>query len=41
MKKWGVPENYIGIGNVILGFGLEGGKREPAPRKDNYVIKVL
>ena len=40
MKKWGVPDNYIGVGNVILGYGLEGGKREAKPRKDGYVIKI-
>ncbi len=40
MKKWGVPEGFRGIGNVILGYGKEGGKREAAPRKENYVIRV-
>lgn len=40
MKKWGVGENYQGIGNVILGYGLPEGKREAAPRKEGYVIKV-
>ena len=38
--KWGVPENYVGLGNVILGYGEEGGIREAAPRKDGYVIRV-
>ena len=41
MKKWGVPDNYLGVGNVILGYGLEGGKHDPKPRKENYVIKIL
>jgi nitroreductase len=41
MKKWGVPDNYIGVGNVILGYGLDGGIREAKPRKDDYVIKIL
>lgn len=40
MKKWGVPETCRGIGNVILGYGAEGGKRTPAPRKDGYILRV-
>ena len=40
MKKWGVPENYCGVGNVILGYGMEGGKREAKERKADYIIKV-
>ena len=40
MKKWGVPEDFRGIGNVILGYGEEGGKRDPAPRKEGYIIRV-
>ena len=40
MQKWGVPENYRGIGNVILGYGVAEGKREAAPRKDGYIIKI-
>ncbi|MBO4573086.1 MAG: nitroreductase family protein [Clostridia bacterium] len=40
MARWGVPEKYVGVGNVILGYGLEGGKRPAAPRKAGYVIKV-
>lgn len=38
MKKWGVPENYIGVGNCILGYAEE--KPEAKPRKEGYVIKV-
>jgi hypothetical protein len=40
MKKWGVPETCRGIGNVILGYGREGGTREPAPRREDYIIRV-
>lgn len=40
MKKWGVSENYMGVGNVILGYGTEGSKRKPLPRKSDYIIKV-
>ena len=39
-KKWHVPENYQGVGNVILGYGLPEGKREAAPRKDGYIIRA-
>lgn len=36
MKEWGVPENYAGIGNCILGYPVQ---EAPAkPRKDGYVI---
>ena len=34
---WGIPENYRGIGNVILGYGKEGGKRPAPPRKSDYI----
>ena len=40
MRKWGVPENYRGIGNVILGYGVPEGKRAAAPRKEGYIIKI-
>lgn len=39
-EAWGIPENYQGAGNVILGYGLPKGKREAAPRKEGYVIRV-
>ncbi len=38
MKTWGVPENYIGVGNCILGYADE--EPEAKPRKDGYIIKV-
>ncbi|MCM1282734.1 MAG: nitroreductase [Muribaculaceae bacterium] len=40
LKKWGVEGDYEGIGNVILGYGLEEGKREAAPRKEGYIVRV-
>ena len=40
MKKWGVPDNFVGIGNVILGYGEKSGKRNASPRKAGYIIKV-
>lgn len=38
--KWNIPENYAGIGNVILGYGKSEGKKPAAPRKEDYVRKV-
>ena len=39
-KKWNIPDNYVGVGNVILGYGKPGSKREAAPRKADYVRRV-
>lgn len=39
MKEWGIPENYIGIGNCILGY-TDGETPAPAPRKDGRIIKL-
>ena len=39
MRKWGVPENFVGIGNCILGYA-DCIAMEPAPRKDGRIIKV-
>lgn len=35
--RWNIPENYVGVGNVILGYGKPEGKRPAAPRKEDYV----
>ena len=40
LRQWGVPEHFVGIGNCILGYGDEGGKRPASPRKEGYVMKV-
>lgn len=40
LKKWGIEGDYVGIGNVILGYGLPEGIKPPAPRKENYIIHV-
>ena len=37
---FGIPEEYIGVGNVILGYGKPDGKRPAAPRKADYIRKV-
>ena len=40
LRQWGIPERFVGIGNCILGYGAEGGKRPLTPRKEGYIIKV-
>lgn len=39
MKKWGVGENYKGIGNCILGYGA-GEKPAARERREGRIIKV-
>jgi nitroreductase len=38
LKKWGIPEGYIGVGHVILGYPDE--EPKAAPRKEGYIIKI-
>ena len=38
-KQWGVPENYVGIGNCILGYRA-GDLPEAAKRKPGRIIHV-
>ena len=40
LRKWGLGEQYVGIGNCILGYRAEGGVKEPTPRKAGYIIRV-
>lgn len=37
MKKWGLDEKYVGIGNCILGYA-DSVHAQPAARKDGFVI---
>ena len=39
MKKWGLDESYIGVGNCILGYA-EGTMPKAKPRKTDYILKV-
>ena len=39
LKKWGLSEDYIGIGNCILGYSDQH-LPQPKPRKDGYVIRA-
>ncbi|MBP5553792.1 MAG: nitroreductase family protein, partial [Lachnospiraceae bacterium] len=36
LKDAGIEGDYEGIGNLVIGYD-DNGKREKAPRKDNYV----
>ena len=40
LKEWGLGENYVGIGNCVLGYRAPGGVKEAAPRKGNYIVRV-
>lgn len=39
-KAWNIPDHYVGMGNVILGYGKPEGKKEAAPRKADYIRRV-
>ena len=38
LRAWGVPENYRGVGNCILGYAAE--EPEAKPRKSSRIIKI-
>ena len=38
MKKWGVPEGYVGVGNCILGHAAD--TPEAAPRRAGRILRV-
>lgn len=39
LKKWGIPERYIGVGHCILGYPAAA-PAAPKPRKADYVRRV-
>ncbi len=39
LKEWGLNENYVGVANCILGY-RDCEYPEPAPRKENYIIRA-
>lgn len=39
LKKWGVSEDYMGIGHCIIGYP-EGEMRPAAERKADFIVKV-
>ena len=39
MQKWGIPANYVGVGNCILGY-REGDLPEAPARKPGRIVRV-
>lgn len=39
LKKWGLDEDYIGVGHCILGYP-EGELPEAKPRKEGWIVRV-
>lgn len=39
MAKWGVPENYVGVGHCALGY-MDGELPHAKERKKDYILKV-
>ena len=39
LKKWGLPETMIGVGNCILGYA-DGEANAPAPRRDGRILRI-
>ncbi len=39
LNEWGLNENYVGVGNCILGY-RDCDYPAAKPRKDNYIIRV-
>ena len=37
MQKWGLNDDYEGIGNIVLGY-RDCPLPQAAPRKENYII---
>lgn len=40
LRAWGIQENYVGIGNCILGYAADGGIAPAMSRKNDYIIRV-
>ena len=38
MKKWGIDEKYVGVGNCILGYA-DCEQPQPKDRKEGYIIR--
>ncbi|MDR2792902.1 MAG: diguanylate cyclase [Treponema sp.] len=39
LKTWGLNDNYIGVGHVLLGYAADN-PPNAAPRKEGYIIKI-
>lgn len=40
LEKWGISDNYVGVGNCILGYAVEEKVGEAKPRKADYIVQV-
>lgn len=40
LRKWGLPETYVGVGHCILGYPAKGATKEAKPRKADYIVRV-
>ena len=40
LKDLGITGDFEGIGHVALGYKAEGGVKDAAPRKENYVYRI-
>ncbi len=38
LRKWGLPENLVGVGNCILGYAAE--NPDPRPRLEGRIVKI-
>ena len=38
MKRWGIPERFVGVGHCILGYAA-GEAPQPKPRKAGYIVR--
>lgn len=38
LKVWSIPDNYIGIGHVVLGYPSSEFVARETPRKDDYIV---
>lgn len=39
LRKWGLPEDLIGVGNCILGYA-DGGAPAARPRRDGRIVRI-
>lgn len=39
LRAWGLPETLRGVGSIALGYA-SGPAPAPAPRKDDYIVRV-
>ena len=38
LEKWGIPENYQGVGHCILGYAIQNKIAQPKPRKEDFIV---